>query len=118
MKKVLPLLLFALLALASCHREPAIYQFSESPEEMAENAEKFAAQTMKRSAHYTAEDWEFTVEQFVAMTKDYVEKKDLMSPEDVFRADSARLVFTDAVAKNGGEKLVLQTKELFHNICD
>ena len=50
MKKVLPLLLFVLLAFASCQRGPAIYQMSENPKEMADNAEKFAKQTMKRAS--------------------------------------------------------------------
>lgn len=118
MKKVLPLLLFVLLVFASCQRGPAIYQMSESPKEMAENAEKFAKETVKRSRHYTEEDWKITFDQFEAMAKDYVDKRNQMDEEELFRADSARLVFTEAVAKNGSLELALQTKEIFHKICD
>ena len=82
------------------------------------NAEKFAKETVKRSRHYTEEDWKITFDQFEAMAMDYVDKRNQMDEEDLFRADSARLVFTEAVAKNGGLELALQTKEIFHKICD
>ena len=113
MKKVLPLLLLVMLAFASCHRGPAIYQMSENPREMADNAEKFAKQTTKRAPSYTAEEWQVAVEQFIAMTKDYVEKKHHMSEADLNRVDAARLVFIKAVSENGGDELVAQIKEAY-----
>ena len=116
MKKVLLLLLFVMLAFASCHREPAIYQMSKNPTEMADNAEKFAKQTTKRSAHYTAEEWQVTVKQFVAMSKDFVDKKPQMSQEDIMRVDAARLTFIKAVGENGNEDLVAQIKEIYSQI--
>lgn len=113
MKKVLPLLLFVLLAFASCQRGPAIYRVADNPKEMADNAEKFAKQTTKRSAHYTPEEWQVAVEQFSAMAKDFADKKPYMSQEDVFRADAARLVFIKAVNENGNDELVAQVKEAY-----
>lgn len=116
MKKVLPLLLFVLLAFASCQRGPAVYQVAGNPKEMADNAEKFTKQTVKRSSSYTAEDWQVAVDQFVAMTKDYVEKKHYMSQEDLNRVDAARLEFIKAVSENGNEELVAQIKEVYSQI--
>ena len=116
MKKVLPLLLFVLLAFAGYQRGPAIYQVADSPKEMADNAEKFAKQTTKRASSYTAEEWKVAVDQFVAMTKDFVEKKHYMSQEDLFRVDAARLQFIKAVSENGNEELVAEIKELYSQI--
>ena len=113
MKKVLPLLLFVLLAFAGCQRGPAIYQMSENPREMADNAEKFAKQTTKRAGSYNAEEWQMTVEQFVAMTKDFVDKKHHMSEADIFRVNNARLEFMKAVSEKGNDELVAQIKEAY-----
>ena len=116
MKKVLPLLLFVLLAFASCQRGPAIYQKSDNPKEMADNAEKFAKQTMRRSSSYNAEEWKVAVDQFAAMTKDFMDKKSFMSQEDVFRFDAARLSFIKAVDENGNDELVAQIKEIYSEL--
>ena len=116
MKKVLPLLLFVLLAFAGCQRGPAIYQVADNPKEMADHAEKFAKQTTKRAAHYTAEEWQVAVEQFSAMAKDFAAKKPYMSQEDVFRVDAARLVFIKAVDEKGNDELVAQIKEVYSQI--
>ena len=116
MKKVLPLLLFVLLAFAGCQRGPAIYQVADNPREMANNAEKFAKQTTKRAASYTAEEWQVAVDQFVAMVKDYSDKKHYMSQEDIFRVDAARLEFIKAVGEHGNDDLVAQIKEAYSQI--
>jgi hypothetical protein len=116
MKKVLPLLLFVILAFASCQRGPVIYQVSNNPKEMADNAEKFAKQTIKRSGSYNAEEWKVAVEQFIAMTKDFVDKKHQMSQDDIFRVDAARLEFIKAVSENGNDELVAQIKEAYSQI--
>ena len=113
MKKVLPLLLFVLLAFAGCQSGPAIYQMSDNPKEMADNAEKFAKQTTRRASSYNAEEWQIAVDQFVAMTKDYVDKRSLMSQEDQFRFDAARLEFIKAVSENGNDELVAKIKEAY-----
>ena len=116
MKKVLPLLLFVLLAFASCQRGPAVYQESDNPREMADNAEKFAKQTAKRASSYTAEEWQVAVDQFATMTKDFVDKKPRMSETDVFRVDAARLEFIKAVNEHGNDELVAQIKEVYSQI--
>jgi hypothetical protein len=116
MKKVLPLLLFVMLAFAGCQRGPAIYQKSDNPKEMVANAEKFAKQTVKRASSYTPEEWKIAIEQFTAMTKNYVDKKPMMSQEDQFRFDAARLEFIKAVSENGSEELVAEIKEVYSQI--
>lgn len=113
MKKVLPLLLYVLLAFAGCQRGPVMYTVAERPAEIAANAEKFVKLTEKRSAHYTAEDWQVAVEQFVAMSKNFVDKKSYMSEEDVNRFTAARLNFMKSVETNGTEDLVRQIKEAY-----
>lgn len=116
MKKVLPLLLFVLLAFAGCQRGPAVYQVSKNPKEMVANAEKFAKQTTDRSASYTAEEWQVAVEQFISMSKDFVDKKRYMRQEDIDRVDAARLVFIKAVGENGSDELAVQIKEAYKMI--
>ena len=113
MKKVFPLLLFVLLAFASCQRGPVMYTVAENPAEVATNAEKFVMQTEKRSSHYTAEDWQVAVDQFIAMSKNFVDKKNYMSEEDVNRFTAARLNFMKSVQTNGNEDLAHQIKEAY-----
>lgn len=86
---------------------------SENPREMADNAEKFAKQTTKRAGSYTEEEWKVAVEQFIAMTKDFVDKKHRMSEADLFRVDAARLEFMKAVSEKGDEELVAEIKEAY-----
>ena len=116
MKKVLPLLLFVLLAFAGCQRGPATYQKATNPRELAPNVEKFANQVTKKSKHYTAEDWQFTVEQFVAMGKNYVEYSSELTEEETIRYNNARLQFMSAVDAAGDEHLVALVKETYNNI--
>lgn len=116
MKKVLPLLLFVLLAFAGCQKEPATYQLATNPRELAPNVEKFANQVTKKSKHYTAEDWQFTVEQFVAMSKNYVEYSSELTEEETIRYNNARLQFMLAVDAAGDEHLVALIKETYSNI--
>ena len=116
MKKVLPLLLFVLLVFSGCQRGPVVYDFTENPSEVATNAEKFVKQTAKRSSHYTAEDWQVAVEQFVAMSKNFIEKKGYMSQNDIDRFTAARLDFMKSVQTNGTEELALQIKEAYNKM--
>ena len=113
MKKVLPLLLFVLMAFASCQRGPAMYQMSDNPQQMVTNAEKFAKQTTKRASHYGAEEWKVAVDQFITMTKDFAEKKHHMTEADLFRVDAARLQFMKAVSEHGNDELISQIKEAY-----
>ena len=116
MKKVFPLLLFVLLAFSGCQRGPAMYTIAENPSEVATNAEKFVKQTEKRSSHYTAEDWQVAVNQFVDMSKNFIDKKDYMCEEDVNRFTAVRLNFLKIVQKNGSDDLARQIKEAYNNL--
>lgn len=118
MKKVLPLLLFVLLAFAGCQRTPATYQMANNPKEMVANAEKFAKQVSKDSKHYSAEDWQVIEQQFVIMGKNYVENMQHMTEEERMRYDHARMDFMYAVGKNGGEELTARIKADYANIID
>ena len=106
-------MLVVLLAFASCQRGPVMYTVAENPAEIIANAEKFVKQTEKRSSHYTAEDWQVAVEQFIAMSKNFVDKKSFMSEEDVNRFTAARLNFMKSVQTYGNEDLARQIKEAY-----
>lgn len=116
MKKLLPLLLFVLLAFVGCQRGPATYQMSKSPREIATNAENFAKQVTRQSRHYNAEDWQVVVDQFVAMSKDFLGNRNVLTEDEIMRFDNARLQFISAVDTYGGEELVAQVKEAYGNI--
>lgn len=116
MKKVLPILLFVLLALAGCNTEPATYEFAENPRQLCENAEKFANQVAKKSKHYDAEDWEMAIKEFVKMGKNGVEFSNKMSDEEKVRFNNARMKFVGAIDATGNEALSLHMKEEYSKI--
>ena len=89
---------------------------SKDPRDFATNAETFTKQVAKYSKHYSAEEWQVAVEQFVAMSKDFVEKRSALTEDEIMRFDNARLQFISAVDANGNEELVAQVKELYGNI--
>jgi len=116
MKKVLPLLLFVLLAFAGCNRGPATYQITDNPREIAVNAEKFVSQVEKLSKHYTAEEWDATFDQFILMSKNYFEVGRSMTQDEQMKYDNARLRFMAAIDANGTEDLTVRVKEAYANI--
>jgi len=116
MKKLLPIMMFVLLAFAGCQREPATYQMTGSPREVAANAEKFANQVKKQSKHYSDEDWQDAVKQFVAMSKNFVEHRDAMTEEEIMRFNNARLQFMAAIDANGSEELTKQVKDTYARV--
>ena len=118
MKKVLPLVLFVLLAFAGCQRGPATFEFSKNPRQFSINAEKFVNQVEKKSKHYSAEDWEVAVKQFVDMSKDFVRNRPSLTLEDQMRFDNARLKFMGAIDKNGNEEIAKQVKELYSQVME
>ncbi len=111
MKKVLPLVLFVLLAFAGCQRGPATYEFSQNPRQISINAEKFVNQVEKKSKHYSAEDWDVAIDQFVHMCKNYVEFADQLTLDEQMKYDNARLKFMRAIDVNGNEDLAIRVKE-------
>ena len=116
MKKILPLLLFVLLAFAACQRGPATYEITQNPHEIAVNAEKFVNQVDKSSRHYSAEEWDAAFEQFVQMSKNYFEFGNLMTSEERMKFDNARVKFMAAIDANGTEELALRVKKMYSDL--
>ena len=102
-----------LLAFAGCHRGPAIYEPTENPREVVVNAEKFVNQVAKKSKHYSAEDWQVAVEQFVVMSKNYVENLPNLTAEEQMRFDNARVQFMGSVSANGTLEIAGQVKDAY-----
>lgn len=111
MKKVLPLVLFVLLAFAGCQRGPATYEFTKNPRMISINAEKFTDQVEKRSKHYSAEDWDVAIEQFVQMCKNYMEFSGHLTQDEQMKYDNARVKFMHAIDVNGTEEMAVKVKE-------
>ena len=118
MKKVLPLLLWVLLAFVGCQRGPVMYEMTENPRQVVANAEKFMKQTEKKAKRYSAEDWQVAVQQFVAMSKNYYENVQFLSNEEQMRFDNARVKFMSAIITSGHEDVAKQVKEEYSRIFD
>ena len=116
MKKVLPLVLFVLLAIAGCQRGPATYEMTQNPREIAINAEKFANQVEKMSKHYGAEDWDAAIDQFVLMSKNYFEYSNALTNDEQMKYDKARVKIMHAIDTNGNEDLARRVKEEYAHI--
>ena len=118
MKKVLPLVLFVLLAFASCQSGPAIYEMTKDPREFVPNVEKFVNKVDKKSKHYSAEDWDAAIEQFVLMNKNYVDVRKSLTQEEQMKYDNARVKFMHAIDANGTEEMAKRVKEEYGKIMD
>ena len=116
MKKLLPLLLLALLAFAGCQSGPATYEVATKPHEVVPHAEKFVNQLEKKSKHYSAADWDAAVEQFVAMSKDYIEKSGYLTQEERMKFDKARVKFMSAIDSNGTEEVAKKVKKVYADL--
>ena len=113
MKKILPIVMFVLLVFAGCQRGPATYQKASSPREVAANAEKFVKQVGKQSKHYSSEDWEFAVHEFVVMCKDFHSNRVNLTEEEIMRFDGARLEMMKAIDANGSAEIAAEVKEIY-----
>jgi hypothetical protein len=116
MKKCLPLLLMVMLAFAGCQRGPATYEPADNPHDVVPHAEKFVKKVSKQAKHYTAEEWDATVEQFIIMGKNYVESRRFMTEEERMQFDQTRLDFMQAIS--GNMEVVKQVKEEYSKIVD
>ena len=118
MKKVLPLLLWVLLAFVGCQRGPVVYEMAEKPSQVVVNAEKFVKQTEKKAKHYSAEDWQVAVQQFVTMSKNYYENSRYLTEEERMRFDNARVKFMGVITENGNMEVAKQVKEEYSRIFE
>lgn len=118
MKKVLPLLLWVLLAFVGCQRGPVVYEMAEKPSQVVDNAEKFVNQTEKRAKHYSEEDWQIAVQQFVTMSKNYFENAQYLSNEEQMRFNNARVKFMGVITDNGNMEVAKQVKEEYSRIFE
>jgi len=112
MKKVLPLLVLVLLAF-SCQRGPATYEITDDPHEVVPHAEQFVNQVEKKSKHYKAEDWDVAVDQFVAMSKNYIDKAAYLTNEEHMKFNNARIKFMKAIDANGTEEVAMEVKKIY-----
>ena len=112
MRKVLPLLVLVLLAFG-CQRGPATYEMTDNPRELVPHAEKFVNQVEKQSKQYKAADWDVAVEQFVVMTKDYIDKHPYLTQEEQMKFDNARIKFMASISANGTEEVAMEVKKVY-----
>ncbi len=118
MKKLLPLFMFALLAFAGCHPQPAVYEDAKDPHAVLANCDKFVNYTFEKSKRYTAEDWNATIDEFVHMCKNYKEVERLL-PEDERERFHADLVkFMKAVDATGNVDMALDIKAKYAEVCE
>jgi hypothetical protein len=115
MKKVLPLLVLVLLAFG-CQRGPATYEITDNPREIIPHAEKFVNQVEKKSKHYKTEDWKVAVEQFVAMSKNYIDKAAYLTQEEQMKFDNARVKFMKTIDANGTEEVAMEVKKVYSEL--
>ena len=109
-------MLFVVLAFAGCNSGPAEYEMTQDPRQIVTNAEAFVNKVAKKSKHYSAEDWENAIRQFVTMGKNHYEYKDYLTTEEQIAFDNARMKFIGAVDATGNEELALHVKEEYGRI--
>ena len=80
---------------------------------MIPHVEKFVNQVEKKSKHYKAEDWNAAVDQFVAMSKNYIDKSAYLTNEEHMKFDNARVKFMNAIDAHGTEEVAMQVKKVY-----
>ena len=88
-----------------------MYEMAEKPSQVVVNAEKFVKQTEKKAKHYSVEDWQVAVQQFVTMSKNYYENARYLTEEERMRFDNARVKFMGVITENGNMEVAKQVKE-------
>ena len=99
-----------------CQRGPATYEITDNPREIIPHAEKFVNQVEKKSKHYKTEDWNVAVEQFVAMSKNYIDKAVYLTQEERMKFDNARVKFMKAIDANGTEEVAMEVKKVYSEL--
>ena len=85
---------------------------------MVANAEKFVNKVAKNSKHYSAEDWDNAVNQFVSMSKNYFEFRNRMTTEERMAFDKTRVRFMNAVDASGSDELALRVKKEYGKLME
>ena len=78
--------------------------------------EKFVNKVDKKSKHYSAEDWNVAIDQFVAMCKNYVEIGGRLTAEEQMKYDNARVKFMHSIDANGTEDMAKRVKEEYARV--
>lgn len=105
--------MFVLMAFAGCHRGPATYEFTQNPHQIVANAEKFVSQVERNSKHYSAEEWDVAINQFIQMSKNQFELSGVMNEREQMEFDNVRMRFMAAIDANGTEEMVMRLKEMY-----
>lgn len=95
-----------------------MYEMSQNPSEVIKNAEEFVNKTAKRSPRYSDADWKSALEQFIVMSKNYMENKGKMSQQEQDRFTAARLKFMSAIEAAGNEKIAMEVKEAYSSLAN
>lgn len=104
------------MVFVGCQRGPIMYQKAENPSQFIGHVEKFVNETEKKSKHYSEMDWQIAVEQFVAMSKDYVENGQYLTSDERMRFDNARVKFMSSIDANGTIEIAKQVKEAYRTV--
>ena len=108
--------MLVMLAFAGCHPEPATYEFSEDAQVVLDNSEKFVNYTFEKSKRYSAEDWDFTIDQFVMMCKNYRTCQWQLFDKDRERFQNSLTKFMEAVDATGNTDLALEVKACYAEV--
>ena len=118
MKKLLPLFIIALLAFAGCHPQPAVYEYSNDPQTVLDNCDKFVNYTFNKSKRFNEEDWNATIDEFVHMCKNYKEVEWQLFENDRQRFQADLVKFIQAVDATGNVDMALDIKAKYAEVCE
>ena len=118
MKKLLPLFMFALLAFAGCHPQPAVYEDAKDPHAVLANCDKFVNYTFNKSKRFNEEDWNATIDEFVHMCKNYKEVEWQLFENDRQRFQADLVKFIQAVDATGNVDMALDIKAKYAEVCE
>ena len=110
--------MFVLFAFAGCQPKPATYEYSDDPQVMLDNCDKFVNYTFEKSKKYTEEDWEVTIDQFIYMCKNYKTCEWQLFEPDRERFQANLVKFMKAVDATGDIDMALGIKERFSKVME
>lgn len=111
-------MMFVLLALAGCHTTPATFEFSDDPQTVLDNADKFVDYTFDKGKRYTAEDWDLTIDEFTTMCKAYKICEWQLFENDRERFQRTLNKFIQAVDATNDADLAARVKERYGKVMN